>query len=333
MARGNGSIPRLMADSVRAAVTESKIRKRRQVFYINQGEENVNVAKWRNVMNVETKSDIEALVEHGYADNSGVKIHYVTAGAGPLLLFVHGFPDYWYTWRDQIAGLADDFQVVAIDTRGYNLSDKPQGREHYLIKSLISDIYAVLRHFGKKSATIVGHDWGAQIAWSTAMFLPRAVERLVILNSLHPVNFLRELAGNAEQRKASEYAKNFKTEGFHKMVKVDDLVKWVTDPQDRQKYKEAMEHSDIEAMLSYYQNFPAEPFEREGPELPRIKCPVLHIYGLQDQYLLPAGLNDTWNLIDNEYTLATIPGAGHFVQQDAPEFVTKTISNWLKSHS
>jgi epoxide hydrolase 4 len=289
--------------------------------------------KKEKVMTVETKSNIEALVEHGYADNGGVKIHYVSIGSGPLVLFLHGFPDFWYTWRHQLAELSKDFHAVAIDLRGYNLSDKPKGREHYQMKALISDVYAVLRHFGTKSATIVGHDWGGAIAWATAMFLPRVVQRLIVLNSLHPANMRRELAHNPAQRKASDYAKNFNIEGAHKMVKVDDLVKWVTDPEEKLKYIEAHNRSDIEAMLSYYQNFPQEPFAEEEPQLPKIKCPVLQIFGLQDEYLLQTGLKGTWELIDNEFTLVTIPGAGHFVQHDAPAIVTKTIDNWLKGHA
>jgi epoxide hydrolase 4 len=156
---------------------------------------------------------------------------------------------------------------------------------------------------------------------------------LIVLNSLHPTNMRRELAHNPEQRKASDYAKNFNIEGAHLMVKVDDLVKWVTDPDEKVKYIEAHNRSDIEAMLSYYQNFPQEPFAEEEPQLPKIKCPVLQIYGLQDEYLLQTGLKGTWELIDNEFTLVTVPGAGHFVQQDAPAIVTKTMDNWLKAHA
>ena len=282
-------------------------------------------------MTVETKTNIEDLVTYGYADNAGIKIHYASLGSGPFVLFLHGFPDFWYTWRQQLPALSQDCQTVAIDLRGYNLSDKPEGSENYQMKALISDVHAVLRHFGQRSATIVGHDWGGAIAWATAIYLPRLVERLIVLNSLHPLAMLRALATDPAQRKASEYAKLFKLSGAHRKVKVDDLLKWVTDPEAKAKYTEAFNHTSIEAALSYYQNYPDEPFDREEPQLPRIKCPVLQIFGLKDEYILPSGLRGTWELIDNEYTLVTIPGAGHFVQQDAAETVTSHIGNWLKA--
>src|SRR5580765_1106673 len=97
---------------------------------------------------------------HGYADSNGVKIHYATMGSGPLMVMIHGFPDYWYTWRKQMEGLSDKYQCVAIDQRGYNLSDKPTGVDNYAIALLVGDVIAVIKHFGKDKAIIVGHDWG-----------------------------------------------------------------------------------------------------------------------------------------------------------------------------
>ena len=104
-------------------------------------------------------ADIWDDVEHGYADNDGVKIHYATIGEGPLVVMIHGFPDFWYSWRNQMDGLKDNFKVVAIDQRGYNLSDKPEGEENYNMRYLISDVAAVVHHFGEEKAIIVGHDW------------------------------------------------------------------------------------------------------------------------------------------------------------------------------
>jgi pimeloyl-ACP methyl ester carboxylesterase len=107
-------------------------------------------------------SDIETRVQNGYADSHGVKIHYASLGTGPLIVMIHGFPDYWYTWRDQMEGLADRYQVVAIDQRGYNLSDKPEGVENYDMRLLVGDVAAVIKSLGKDKAIIVGHDWEAQ---------------------------------------------------------------------------------------------------------------------------------------------------------------------------
>src|SRR5688500_9823196 len=105
-------------------------------------------------------TDLYDRVEHGYVQSEGgVKIHYATLGHGPLVVMIHGFPDFWYSWRHQMEGLADQYQVVAVDQRGYNLSDKPKGVESYDMRLLVGDIAAVIKHLGKEKATIVGHDW------------------------------------------------------------------------------------------------------------------------------------------------------------------------------
>src|SRR5215475_2000554 len=130
--------------------------------------------------------DIESKVTHGYADSNGVKIHYASLGSGPLIVMIHGFPDFWYTWRDQMEALSDRFQVVAIDQRGYNLSDKPKGVENYDVSLLVGDVVAVVKSLEKKKAIIVGHDWGGLVAWSVAAFAPDMVEKLVIVNLPNP---------------------------------------------------------------------------------------------------------------------------------------------------
>jgi epoxide hydrolase 4 len=103
-------------------------------------------------------NDIDKHVTHQYTDNDGVRIHHASIGKGPLIVMIHGFPDFWYTWRNQMVALAPLFQVVAIDLRGYNLSDKPLGGEHYLMHRLVGDVQAVIRHIGKDKAIIIGHD-------------------------------------------------------------------------------------------------------------------------------------------------------------------------------
>src|SRR5438105_4960895 len=128
----------------------------------------------------------EDLGKDGFADSHGVKIHYVTAGQGPLLVLLHGFPDFWYSWRDQMPALAKHYQVVAVDLRGYNLSDKPEGVQNYTLDKLAGDVAAVVKHFKQEKAIIVGHDWGGAVAWGFAMRHPEMVERLIVLNLPHP---------------------------------------------------------------------------------------------------------------------------------------------------
>jgi pimeloyl-ACP methyl ester carboxylesterase len=271
------------------------------------------------------------LGEDGYADSAGVKIHYVTCGKGPLLVMIHGFPDFWYSWRDQMPALAKNFQVVAIDMRGYNLSDKPEGVENYSLDKLVEDVHAVLKHFKQDKAVIVGHDWGGAVAWSFAMTHPDKTDRLIILNLPHPNGLMRELANNPKQRENSQYARNFQQPDAAKKVLPEMLVFWVKEPEARKKYLEAMKRSSMEAMLNYYKaNYPREPYKEEGAgKLPAVKCSVLMIHGLEDQYLLPGALNDTWKWLEKDLTLVTIPKAGHFVHRDAAELVTKTMVRWL----
>jgi len=272
----------------------------------------------------------ESLGKDGYATSGDVKIHYVTAGEGPLVVMIHGFPDFWYTWREQIPALSEHFQVVAIDQRGYNKSDQPEGVENYTMNKLVGDIVAVVAHFNRDKAIIVGHDWGGMVAWSFAMQHPEMTEKLVILNLPHPRGLARELANNPDQQKASAYARNFQKPDAAKQIKPAMLAFWVKDKDARKRYVEAFERSSIEGMLNYYKaNFPSEPYTEAVAELPNVTCPVLMFHGLSDTALLPGALNGTWNWIDNELTLITIPKAGHFVQQDAADVVTRRMVSWL----
>jgi epoxide hydrolase 4 len=269
--------------------------------------------------------------EDGFVDSGGVKIHYVTKGKGPLVVLIHGFPDFWYTWREQIPELAKHFQVVAIDMRSFNKSDQPEGVENYKLDKLVGDIDAVVKHFKADKAIIVGHDWGGMVAWSYAMSHPETTDKLVILNLPHPKGLSRELANNPAQQKASQYARNFQQPDAASKVKPEMLAFWVKDPAAKEKYVEAFKRSSMEGMLNYYKaNYPREPYTYdENQKFPPIKCPVLMFHGLKDTALLSGALDGTWNWIDGDLTLITIPGASHFVQQDAADLVTKNMVTWL----
>ncbi|MEC8555294.1 MAG: alpha/beta hydrolase [Planctomycetota bacterium] len=272
----------------------------------------------------------DELGEHGFAKSGDVKIHCVTAGEGPLVIMIHGFPDYWYTWREQIPALSKHFQVVAIDQRGYNKSSQPEGVENYALPKLAADVKAVIEHFGKKKATVVGHDWGGAVAWDFAMRYPEMLERLVILNLPHFNGLTRELANNPDQQKASAYARRFQQPEAAKTLTAEGISFWVKDADAKKKYVEAFKRSSFESMLNYYKaNYPREPYEEQA-EADKVKCSVLMIHGLEDTALLPGALNDTWLWLESDLTLVTLPGAGHFVQQDAAAKVTDTMLRWLK---
>jgi pimeloyl-ACP methyl ester carboxylesterase len=275
-------------------------------------------------------SDIGAQVEHGYADSNGVKIHYASLGKGPLMVMLHGFPDFWYTWRDQMAALSGQYQTVAIDLRGYNLSDKPKGVDNYDMRLLAGDVAAVIKHLGRDKAIIVGHDWGGAVAWQFAIHAPQMTEKLIILNLPHPRGLRRELANNPQQQKNSQYARNFQQEGAHLKLTAEGLSAWVKDAEAKPKYLEAFRRSDFEAMLNYYKkNYPRDSSGEDTTPLVKVKAPVLMIHGLNDTALLPGALNNTWEWLEKDLTLVTIPGAGHFVQQDASDLVTRSMKMWL----
>ena len=126
-------------------------------------------------------------LREGYAEVGDATLHYVEAGDGPMVVLLHGFPEFWYGWRQQIAPLVDaGLRVVAPDLRGYNLSSKPEGFADYTADKLAGDVRGLIRELGAESAMVVGHDWGGSVAWSLAMNHPEVVERLVILNAAHP---------------------------------------------------------------------------------------------------------------------------------------------------
>jgi pimeloyl-ACP methyl ester carboxylesterase len=178
-------------------------------------------------------SDIADSVEHRYADNDGVKIHYAVTGTGPLVVMIHGFPDFWYSWRDQMAALADRFTVAAVDQRGYNLSGQPDGVAAYAMPNLVADIAAVIAAEGKDKAIVVGHDWGGAVAWNVAMTRPQLVDLLVILNLPHPNGLARELRDNPDQQRNSQYARNFQQPDAYKALTAEGLAGWVTDDAAR----------------------------------------------------------------------------------------------------
>ena len=165
--------------------------------------------------------------EDHYASNGAVKIHYVTAGHGPLVVMIHGFPDYWATWKPLMGTLKGHYRVAALDLRGYNLSDKPEGVDAYAFPNLIGDVAAVIKAEGQSEAIVIGHDWGAAIAWQVAIQRPDLVRRLVILSVPHPTGMARELATNKDQQANSQYARNFQTPGFEKNLTAEGLAGWV----------------------------------------------------------------------------------------------------------
>lgn len=279
-----------------------------------------------------TCNTIAASVKHGYADLEEGRIHYAAMGEGPLLLLLHGFPDFWLTWWRQMHALAGRFQVVALDMRGYNLSLQPLELEHYHPDKLVSDVLAVADKIGERKFSVVGHDWGGFVAWHVAMRAPERTTQLAVLGMPHPWAISRELATNTKQQAASAYARNFQHPKADEVVPREQLSRFFDDPEYVTLHREAIARSSMRCMLNYYKAcFPSTPYEMRKEPPPLVKCRTLLMHGLEDPYALPEGINDIWRWVDAELTTITFPGAGHFLQHECAERVNGILDNWLQS--
>ena len=239
------------------------------------------------------------MVEHGYADNNGVKIHYVSLGEGPIVLFVHGFPDFWYTWHKQMLSLSKNYKTVAVDLRGYNLSDSPKDVENYLFKQLVGDLKAVINNISERPVYLVAHDWGAAISWKFAIEYPELIKKLIIISVPHPKAGSKNTIIPIEDRKPS-YGNTFVSDEFRAQLTEEWPSGWVKDDDAKPIYIEAFKRSDKDAMINYYKaNFlTLENLKKEGiinrnQNLSNVKIPVLIVHVKNDKYLPVSGHNNT----------------------------------------
>jgi len=276
-------------------------------------------------------NDLDKSLSDEFAHNNGTKIHYVAKGQGDLIVFIHGFPDFWYSWRNQLNSLSKDFRVVAVDTRGYNKSDKPKEQSQYHMSVLVEDIKTVISHEKRAKAIIVGHDWGGMIAWHFATQYPTMTDKLIILNLPYPKNLSRELTHNPIQQKNAAYARRFQESDSHKVISAEALAAVAArgDLGLSKIYAKAFNRSSLEAMMFYYrENFPKVPYV--DIDFPKISMPVLQFHGLEDTALHSDGLTGTWNEVLKDYTLVTLSDSGHWPHLDAPEKINETIRWWVK---
>ncbi len=273
---------------------------------------------------------------------NGIRLHWVEQGEGPLVVLLHGFPEFWYAWRRQIPALAAaGFRAVAPDLRGYNLSDKPRGVRAYRIEALLGDLEGLIAHLGEERAHVVGHDWGGALAWYAPLFLPERLLSLSLLNAPHPLAFRRELRTSAAQRKKSSYvfffqlpwlperrirAGNFAL--LAKMLRRDPVTPGAFTDEDIRLYVEALARPGaLTAAVNWYRaalRFPPRARGRAWPE----GLKTLLVWGTRDRYLGPGLLEglDRWV---PELTIERIPDASHWVQADAPARVNQLLVRFL----
>jgi len=284
----------------------------------------------------------ENKIKFDYAQVGGVKLHYATAGDGErLVVLLHGFPEFWYSWRHQIIALSDECTVIAPDMRGYNLSDKPTKIEDYQINKLVDDVTGLIDHFGHENAAVVGHDWGAAVAWTLAQNHPEYVWKLAALQ-VPPVSVWQK----------NQTFRQFLASWYMFFFQIPKLPEWlmtrsnfailenalknttaerdVFKSEDIERYKESWsEPFALTAMVNYYR---ANIFKRlfSKPEKQeKIRVPTVFIYGEKDHAILPETVKNIGEAIDAPFEQFHIPDARHWVQQEASETVTEILREFL----
>ena len=288
------------------------------------------------------------MFEHRYANVNNIRLHYVIAGKGKLIMFLHGFPEFWYGWKNQLAEFGRDYQAVAPDMRGYNLSSKPAEVEQYRIKYLVNDVRALAEHLGHKKFILVAHDWGGGVAWPFAMRHPEYLEKLVIINAVHPTIFMRELRDNPVQQRASQYILTYRTPGAEGILSrndyallagnllADGLAQGYFTERDKKAYIEAWSQPGaLTGGLNYYRAAHLGSFTGErddslssGPSLSTVDVPTLVIWGEKDKWLLVGNLEGLERYVPN-LTIRRIPDGSHWVIREKPTLVNSYIREFV----
>lgn len=271
-----------------------------------------------------------------------IALHAVVAGPedGDLVVLLHGFPEFWYAWHDQIRPLANEgFRVVVPDQRGYNRSDKPEGIGAYHVDALAGDVVGLVRALGHEEANVVGHDWGGWVAWWTALHHPEYVRRLVAVNAPHPSVMYRALGTDWGQRLRSSYVLGFVIPVIPE--RLASLGNWAPvvgglkrssnpgtfSPADLERYREAWSKPGaFRAMLHWYR---AMARSRPRPESKRVTVPTRVVWGLGDRFLKRSMAHESVAHCDDA-TLCTIDGGTHWVHHEHPIRVADDVTDHLR---
>lgn len=291
----------------------------------------------------------ETRLEHKFIETNGVRLHVVLAGPadGPLLILLHGFPEFWYGWRRQIEPLAQaGFRVVVPDQRGYNLSEKPDGANAYAIDVLARDVTGLIEALGRQQACLAGHDWGAAVAWHTAARYPERVQKLVILNVPHPAVMIDTLRRSPRQLLKSWYIFFFQLRGLAEWMlgrgDYSGLVNMLKasakedtfSTDDLESYRAAYRQPGaLTGMLNWYRAmFQAGLRNQRNPEplTPRnIKVPTLVLWGVRDIALSKELAQPSVNQCQ-QGQLVFFENATHWLQHDEPEAVSEAIRSFCR---
>jgi pimeloyl-ACP methyl ester carboxylesterase len=274
------------------------------------------------------------------------------AGAGPLVILLHGFPEFWWSWRHQLPALAAaGMRAVAVDLRGYGDSDKPP--RGYDLWTLSGDVAGLVRALGERQADLVGQDWGGILGWCTAALHPRVVRSVTVLAAAHPRAMGQALLRDQEQRSSARYLATFQVPWLPERdltrdgaVLVEDILRRGAGPRWRAssefsavtpRYREAMLiPAAAHCALEYYRWVGRSQFRFDGRRFSRAvarpaRVPVLQLHGAEDPYVLERTARRSARWAGNGYRYELLPGVGHFVQQEAPEHTTALVTEFLRS--
>ena len=304
-----------------------------------------------------------AVTDGQYAElPNGMRLHYASAGSPrgrELMVFLHGFPEAWFAWEEQLAEFGSDHFAVAPDLRGFNRSSKPAEVESYAIKHVAEDIRLLIVHFGYARATIVCHDWGGAVGWHLGIFHPESVERLVVINSPHPWLFMRDLANDPVQQKASAYMNWLRSPGSEEALVGDDFriverflnaedgtpPSWYT-PEVRARYRamwsvpgsprsDGAPSHPMTGGVNFYRATPLRPPAPGEPAraLPdaadwTVKVPVRVIWGERDR-ALTTSLVDGLDRVCADLRVVRIPEGSHWVAHEQADRVNGLIREYL----
>ncbi|MFH1135141.1 MAG: alpha/beta hydrolase [Pseudomonadota bacterium] len=289
---------------------------------------------------------------NGFAQVNGRRLHYVGVGSGELMIFIHGFPEFWGEWVGQLPEFGRDRLAVALDLCGYNLSSIPLDPADYQIGRLVGDVKGLIEHFGCEKVTLAAHDWGGGVAWALAGRFPELVEKLIIINSPHPGVFARELLLNPAQREASAYMNVLRGPDAEAFLTADNFAwlsaslwgpdsRWRPSESEKQPYFEAWSRPGaLTGGVNYYRASPLYP--PQGPEdetrlegllglaksVFQVRVPTLVIWGELDQALLPGNLVGLEEYVA-DLAVARIPDADHWVVHEKPDAVNRLIRDFL----
>ena len=293
----------------------------------------------------------QPMIKHDYAEVNGVRLHYATAGHGKqLIMFLHGFPEFWYEWKNQLMEFGKDYTAVAPDMRGYNLSAKPAEVDQYQIKYLIEDVRALAAKLGHKKFILVAHDWGGAVAWAYAIAHPETLDKLVIINAPHPGVFARELQQNPAQQKASGYMlmfrspqaeQNLSANNYAVLVQVvlgEGLKNGTFTEEDKKAYIDAWSQPGaLTGGLNYYRAArvgPPTEGQKDGGSFAtnftslNVNVPTLVIWGERDTALLTGNLEGLDKYVPR-LTIKRIPEGTHWVIHEKPELVNSYIREFI----